>query len=311
MENLRWILIFAGVAILILLYLSGRQTKTTRRQSDALHRDANTPSGTDQNTFDPLMGDSSMGESMMNDSRIHDSAMNEQGLRKPRTTDPSFSDPLEDFNLEMDNSMEDPLERPGGQGLKTRKSTATGIAKGGLSNISSKIEAFGKKLSPKRRARVAASESSNEKRNKSKGDNKIVTLHVAMPEGQLINGGQLLAQFEQRGYHYGDMNIFHSMHDGRTVFSIAKMVMPGTFDINDLDSFQTPGVSLILQLPGPVPADVAFEVLLSEAHDIADAVGANVLDSDRSTLSKQTVQHMREGIYEYMHRQKYFSGVPS
>jgi len=301
MENLRWILIFAGVAILILLYLSGRQTKTTRRQSDALHRDSTSPSAMSDNTFDPLMGDSG----------LNDPRMDDAGLQNSGAPDTSFSDPLENFNLDIDNPIEDPLERPGGQAVKTKKSTATGIAKGGLGSISSKIEAFGEKLSPKRRARVAASESKEAKGNKNSGDSKIVTLHVAMPEGQLINGGQLLAQFEQRGYHYGDMNIFHSMHDGRTVFSIAKMVMPGTFDINDLDSFQTPGVSLILQLPGPVPADVAFEVLLSEAHDIADAVGANVLDSDRSTLSKQTVQHMREGIYEYMHRQKYFSGVPS
>jgi len=107
------------------------------------------------------------------------------------------------------------------------------------------------------------------------------------------------------------MNIFHSMHQGKTVFSIAKVVEPGTFDINQISSFDTPGISLILQLPGPVAADVAFEVLISEAFDMANTLGGTVLDADRSTLSKQTVQHMREGVYEYMHRQKYFSGVAS
>jgi cell division protein ZipA len=107
------------------------------------------------------------------------------------------------------------------------------------------------------------------------------------------------------------MNIFHSMHNGSTVFSIAKMVEPGFFDINNPESFQTPGVTLILQLPGPVPADVAFEVLVSEAFEIANELGATVLDERRSTLTKQTVQHMREGIYEYMHREKYFGNVPS
>ena len=284
MENLRWILIFAGVAILVLLYLSGRQPKASKRQDDALRRPDASKRGSDRNTTlappaDPLLGDNAFSE----------------------TAEPI--DPLDD-------PLADPLERPGGQApVKTRRSAATG---GGLGGISSKIEAFGSKLNPRRRSNAAASGSRSRAGTAEKEyDSKIVTLHVVAPEGQLMNGAHLLEQFEQRGYHFGDMNIFHSMHEGKTVFSIAKLVVPGTFDINDVDSFQTPGISLILQLPGPAPADVAFEVLLSEAHEIADALGGTVLDADRSTLSKQTIQHMREGISEYMHRQKYFSGVPS
>jgi len=58
-------------------------------------------------------------------------------------------------------------------------------------------------------------------------------------------------------------------------------------------------------------SDVAFEVLVSEAMEMASELGGTVLDAERSSLSKQTVQHMREGIYEFMHRQKYFGSVPS
>jgi len=284
MENLRWILIFAGVAILVLLYLSGRQSSTSRRQGDALDRSSQRKSNASSEPLDPLMGE---------------------------VGDDSFAEPLDDFGAE--SGREDPLERPGGQSPVKRRGVASGSDRSqtGLGGISSKIEAFGSKLSPRRKARVAASEPAEGASGSKAYASKIVTLHVVSPEGQLMNGAHLLEQFEQRGYHYGDMNIFHSMHDGKTVFSVAKLVVPGTFDINDMDSFQTPGISLILQLPGPVPADVAFEVLLSEAHEIADALGATVLDADRSTLSKQTVQHMREGIYEYMHRQKYFSKEPS
>ncbi len=294
MENLRWILIFAGVAILVLLYLSGRQPKASRRQDAALNRSSKRPAGQPQKTADPLMGE--MG-------------------------DDGFSDPLgdnlghnlgDDFGLD-DNSvdvMDDPLQRPGGQAPSKVKRSSTDSANTGFGSISSKIEAIGSKLDPRRRARVDAVAVDTEKESHQYAS-KIVSLHVVAPEGQLMNGAHLLEQFEQRGYHFGDMNIFHSMHEGQTVFSIAKLVMPGTFDVKDVDSFQTPGISLILQLPGPVAADVAFEVLLSEAHELADAMGATVLDADRSTLSKQTVQHMREGIYEYMHRQKYFSSVPS
>lgn len=299
MDNLRWILIFLGVAILVLLYLTGRQQSPSKRQKDALNKSGRQPTGR-QAEVDPLMGDQGLGMQQSPD------RLNEQEYM----SDSVVADNSNPFDSAVEIEMDDPLERPGGQDpSRVKKSSANA---GGKSAISSKIEAIGAKLSPKRRERVAASEAdsgSNEKRDSYAS--KIVTLHVVAPEGELMNGAHLLEQFEQRGYHFGDMNIFHSMHEGKTVFSIAKLVMPGTFDINDIDSFQTPGVSLILQLPGPVPADVAFEVLLSEAHELATAMDGTVLDADRSTLSKQTVQHMREGIYEYMHRQKYFNAVPS
>ncbi len=214
---------------------------------------------------------------------------------------------IDDGFNDFDAADLDDFARPAGD-----THTAPAAKSGGLSSISAKIDAFSEKLSPKRRARVAASEASaNARAKKDAYSSKIVTLHVAAPRGQLFDGEQLLGLFEQRGYHYGDMNIFHSMHQDKTVFSIAKVVEPGTFDIEDISSFDTPGISLILQLPGPVPADVAFEVLISEAFDMANTLGGTVLAADRSTLSKQSVQHMREGVYEYMHKQKYFSGVAS
>jgi len=136
-------------------------------------------------------------------------------------------------------------------------------------------------------------------------------LHVVAPQDRVFNGADLYEVFEQRGFHYGDMNIFHSLHQQKKMFSIAKMVKPGYFDIDDIESFYTPGITLILQLPGPVAADVAFEVLLSEARELAQHLGGVVLGSDRSTLSNQAVQHMREDISNFMHRQRYFSPVPS
>ena len=204
--------------------------------------------------------------------------------------------------------MLDPEVRGLGQG-STEQS-----ARGARSSIGEKIEAFGARLSPRRKTRVAASVPRDPDGKGESGGmeaDKIISLHVVTPAGQIIPGQHLLDVFESRGYHYGDMNIFHSLHNNKTLFSIAKAVEPGNFDINDVQSFDTPGVTLILQLPGPVQGDVAFEVLISEAHELASLLGCKVLDSDRSTLGKQTVQHLRESVYEYMHRQKYFNKAPS
>ena len=139
----------------------------------------------------------------------------------------------------------------------------------------------------------------------------LITLHIVAPEGQIIHGPRLQALFEQRGYHFGEMNIFHSLNQGSIVFSIAKLIEPGTFDVNDPASFETPGITMILQLPAPIAADVAFEVLISEASELATALGCSILDGDHSTLSRQTIQHLRDNVHQFMHRQRLAETVPS
>jgi len=288
MENLRWILIIAGIAILAILYFSGRSSRASasnRRAGSSIN---------DQ--LDPLLGEDTLTDPVSGFEDIHPDDL--------ERADPDFGGSHSTSNMNLspsDHGFNDDLGR-------TRGSSP------GFTSFAQKIESISARLSPKRRQRIAESEPADMSEASASDPamtTKIVTLHVVAPQNNLIDGQQLLDAFDRRGYHYGDMNIFHSMHNDITVFSIAKMVEPGFFDIDDIESFATPGITLILQLPGPVPADVSFEVLISEAFELANELNANVLDGDRNTLSKQTLQHMREGIYEYMHRQKYFGSVPS
>ena len=179
-------------------------------------------------------------------------------------------------------------------------------AGGALGGLGRRIESIGVRLGAGRRE--AAADEARDAAPAGPAPTKVVTLHVVSPDGAWFDGELIAGTFEARGYAFGEMDIFHSMHRGRIVFSIAKMVEPGRFDPDDLDSFATPGLVMILQLPGPVPADAAFEVLLSEAHELAARLDARVLDGERSTLSKQSAQHMRDDIREFMHRRKYYGG---
>ncbi|ASJ74875.1 cell division protein ZipA [Granulosicoccus antarcticus] len=324
MENLRWILIAAGVAILVLLYFSGKpkrqnvgsRSRGFRADDSDLGMDMGAHAGMQQDRnddHDPLLGDSALDDAYPGFQETDDFA-------RPGTTAggqsggaalggmPPSGMPPNDFSHGPAPDYDYEFE-----GLNATGSQGEG-ALSGFSSFTQKFEAFGELLSPKRRKLVAQSEPADLDEltvDDPKYANKIVMLHVVAPPESLLVGDHLLDVFERRGYHYGDMNIFHSMHEGTTVFSVAKMIEPGFFDINDMGSFETPGITMILQLPGPVPADVAFEVLVSEAYEMARELGGSVLDEQHSTLTKQTVQHLREGIYEYMHRQKYFGTVPS
>ncbi len=301
MENLRWILIAAGVAILVLLYFSGKPRRGSDQTGRRSHHDEESEmdmgahaglGGRGAADHDPLLGEAGLDDpyQVFNDTGDDDFAR----PGTPASSAGSVRAPAPDYEFDELDGM----ATPGG----------------GFSSFSQKLEAFSEMLSPKRRRLVAESEPADldeQTADDPKYAQKIVTLHVVAAPNTVLSGDDLLSVFERRGYHFGDMNIFHSMHEGETVFSVAKMIEPGYFDINDLESFQTPGITLILQLPGPVPADVAFAVLVSEAYEIAEELNATVLDEQHSTLTKQTVQHLKEGIYEYMHRQKYFGTVSS
>jgi len=133
---------------------------------------------------------------------------------------------------------------------------------------------------------------------------KIITLHICARNDEPISGAKLFRIFNERSYEFGEMDIFHSRFDGITIFSIVNMVEPGSFNPASMDEFSTPGISLFLRLPGPLAADVAFDVLLNEAREIASQLDAVILDSSRSTLTLQMEQHIHEELKIFDFRQK-------
>ncbi|MDO6459883.1 cell division protein ZipA [Granulosicoccaceae sp. 1_MG-2023] len=300
--ELRWILLIIGVLLLVYIALSGNRSR--RKDADYI------PSHTRQQSDEPLFGDDTQDKTMSDDVDLFaqeqepfsfDQPVDEPAaMQAPRQA----ADPLAAADDDLDFFT--PAE-------KLRAETDAGEGSGGkriFSSIAEKIDAFSARLTPRRKERMAASAArAGGDAPEQAGEEKIISVNVMAPAGALLEGAALYQVFLQRGFDYGEMGIFHSRYSGRTIFSIVNMVEPGSFDLDTIEDMQTPGVTLFLQLPGPIAADVLFEVLLSEASDMARALGATVTDSHRSTLSKQTVQHLREEIYEYMHRQKYFGGA--
>jgi len=135
-------------------------------------------------------------------------------------------------------------------------------------------------------------------------EEKLVTVHVAASNDRRFYGKDLKALFDQHGYTYGRMSLFHCALDGDKVFSIANMVKPGTFDEDQMASFETPGITLFMRLPIELDADVAFDFLIREAKELAEELDGHLRDGNRNPLSEQTIQHMREDIQQYVFRNK-------
>jgi cell division protein ZipA len=127
---------------------------------------------------------------------------------------------------------------------------------------------------------------------------------VAAGPSEQILGVQLKAALEAEGLEFGIMDIYHrlvSTQEGRVPqFSVANMLNPGTLDPAHMDDLTTVGVSMVLQLPGPRDGMESFETMLSCAQSLAARLGGQVLDGSRSALTPQGIEHIREGIREWV-----------
>ncbi|WP_394220381.1 cell division protein ZipA [Alteromonas gracilis] len=132
---------------------------------------------------------------------------------------------------------------------------------------------------------------------------EVLVLNVRMPEGEPIAGAALLPMLLTLGFKFGDQDIFHrhvnSNGKGPVLFSLANMFKPGVFDIDNLENFETQGVSLFMILPIEGDPHQVFNMMHNAARKLADEFGAQVLDGRRSVLTKQGLQQYVEKIREF------------
>lgn len=130
---------------------------------------------------------------------------------------------------------------------------------------------------------------------------KIVTLYVQRREDRRINGSELLDAAIKAGMEFGEMNIFHRLHEGATepVFSMADLTAPGNFDPSNWNVFDTSGVTFFMTLPAPISALDAWDAMLATASRMGELLDADVLDDARCRINRQRIAQLRESMREY------------
>ncbi len=138
------------------------------------------------------------------------------------------------------------------------------------------------------------------------GEEKIIVLNLMAPEGTHFAGPALAEALQHAGMRHGEHDIFHRTLQTRSgtiaLYSAANAVKPGSFDLADIDNFDTPGIAFFLQLPGPFDGLAAFEQMLQAARGTAAELGGHLLDSRRCDLTQQSIEHVREELLEYRRR---------
>jgi len=133
---------------------------------------------------------------------------------------------------------------------------------------------------------------------------RIVALRLVAPDGNW--SGQLLREaLEAEGLHYGRYSIFHrEREDGKTLFYVASMMEPGSFDLANMDAQAFPGVSLFGVVPGPLEAPAMFDLMLSVGRHLAERMTGQLQDEQGSTLTAQRILNLREELVHFEHRHK-------
>lgn len=132
---------------------------------------------------------------------------------------------------------------------------------------------------------------------------KIVTLYIAARAGQKLRGPDIVVAAEKAGMTYGHMNVFHRLVEGHPergpVFSVANIMKPGSFDMADIQSLETPAIAFFLTLPAPIQALDAWEKMLPTAQRMAELLDGVVLDEQRNALGRQRIAHLRDEMRAY------------
>ncbi|MCL1633792.1 cell division protein ZipA [Luteimonas sp. SX5] len=148
-----------------------------------------------------------------------------------------------------------------------------------------------------------ASAGSDLGRRDSENFDKIISLYVAARAGQQLQGPDIVVAAEKAGLTFGHMNVFHRLMEGHPergpIFSVANIMKPGSFEMAEIQSLQTPAIAFFLTLPAPLSALEAWDTMLPTAQRMAELLNGVVLDQERNALGRQRIAHIRDDLRAY------------
>jgi cell division protein ZipA len=143
-----------------------------------------------------------------------------------------------------------------------------------------------------------------ERRTAEASKQRIVALRLVAP-GALWSGADLREALEAEGLNFGPYSIFHrEREDGKTLLYVASMMEPGSFDLDNMDHQEFPGISLFGIVPGPLDAPSTFDLVLTVGRGLADRMKGQLQDEQGSTLTSQRILNLREELVHFEHRNR-------
>lgn len=126
---------------------------------------------------------------------------------------------------------------------------------------------------------------------------RVVTIRVCAPGETRWSGADLMAALELHGLAHGRYQVFHRRHvDGRSLFCVASLIEPGTFDLAQMPEQEFRGVTLFAVLPGPLEPVQTVDVMFAAARGLAEELAGMVQDAKGMPLSPQRAAALRDDV---------------
>jgi cell division protein ZipA len=130
---------------------------------------------------------------------------------------------------------------------------------------------------------------------------QIIKFLIKAAPGKTFFGDNILAAVDIVGLKFGDMNIFHhhgveGMESEESIFSLASMYEPGYFELDKMETYETRGLTLFMELPGPMDNILAFDLMQETAMRLASMLQGEIWSSKDYPIDEKTLQAMRDII---------------
>ncbi|WP_043528268.1 cell division protein ZipA [Litchfieldella xinjiangensis] len=138
---------------------------------------------------------------------------------------------------------------------------------------------------------------------------EVIVISVMSRDEAGFSGTALLDLMLACGLRYSrEMGIFHRFETedplSELQFSMVNVVKPGTFPLQSMDEFSTPGITLLMPLPGAHDTSAAFEAMVETAMVVVRHLGGELKDENRSVMTAQTVEFARQRVHEFERRHR-------
>lgn len=134
---------------------------------------------------------------------------------------------------------------------------------------------------------------------------KLIALIVAPTEETDILGPQLHAALNAQGLKFGEGEVYHRSIGGRVVYSVASLLKPGKLIPAEAEGFSTKGLTVVMNLPGPVTPVVALDDLLSTTRAVAAALKLEIFDAARERVTEDAGRKLRVEVEDWARAQKF------
>ncbi len=126
-------------------------------------------------------------------------------------------------------------------------------------------------------------------------DEEVIILSLMAGDGNTFNGMQLLDAMELCGLHHGEMDIFHytDLDSGKPLFSIANVLEPGSFDLQNMGDIETPGLAMFMRLPAPIDGEKALLTFVQQAKRLKEQLSGRLTDGQRRELTRETLDDLK------------------